>query len=652
MTHMTPNYPFDGETMVGKVSEAKNRLVADSLLHPLLAASWERSMKHGLKRRDHALFNNTVSRALGRRIAEENHRLLSHATPEMVKLYGGLGSTRWLALCVNAGGQLIGSIGDRASAPRELRTLMHPGRSLVEAELGTTAPGCVLEVGRPVVVTRGEHFLFELASFFCASAPIAGPDGKLVGALDISGIDVEALPLANDMVVLAARAIENSMLSDMGACALLHFHCDERLLGTPFEALVAVEPNGAIAGANRAARQLLSLPSSGAVTTPLELLFESVPVNLLQHTRAHHGEKIRVRAHTGAVAYLTVEHQPGPSRSRPALRLGPPVSTLRSGRLFVLKDENLAKNFEIATHMLRHGLPVLLEGETGTGKELFARALHEAVRPHGPFLAVNCAAIPEGLIEAELFGYADGAFTGGRKGGASGKIEHAQGGVLFLDEIGDMPVAMQSRLLRVVQERSITRIGDSREMAVDVLVISATHHRLEQLVARGEFREALFYRLNGFRLRLPALRERKDVVEIIEALLRRWDSAEGANAGCAELGELITSRALARLLGHSWPGNIRQLEQTIRALTALRRPHLPIDMTDLPEDLRGVQGDDESCGFARNSKPSLLDDAENRVIQQALRDHGNNISSAARALDISRTTLYRKLKHSGQSARH
>lgn len=647
MAHVTPDHPFDGGAMVGSIEQEKGRLVADSSLHPTLAASWERSMKHGLKRRDHALFNNTVSRALGRRIAEENHRLLSHATPEMVRLYGGLGSTRWLALCVNASGQLICSIGDRSSAPRELRVLMHPGRSLVEAELGTTAPGCVLEVGRPVVVTRGEHFLLELANFFCASAPIAGPDGSLVGALDISGVDVESSPLANDMVVLAARAIENSMLSDMDGCALLHFHCDERLLGTPFEALLAVEPGGAVAGANRAARQLLSLPNSGAVAAPLESLFESVPADLLQRARADHGEKIRVRAHTGALAYLAVEHRQGPSRPRSPLRADPPANAPRSERVFVLKDPKLAKNFEMATRMFQHGLPVLLEGETGTGKELFARALHEASRPHGPFLAVNCAAIPEGLIEAELFGYADGAFTGGRKGGAPGKIEQAQGGVLFLDEIGDMPVAMQSRLLRVVQERRVTRVGDSREVAVDISIISATHHRLEQLVARSEFREDLFYRLNGFTLRLPPLRERTDMVEIIEALLRRWNGAENADAECTKFGALMTPNALACLLAHSWPGNIRQLEQTLRALSALRHPHLPIDVADLPEDLRGIRGSDGSRS-TRNAKPSLLDDAENRVIQQALRDHDNNVSAASRALGISRTTLYRKLKHSWQ----
>jgi len=615
-------------------------------LSPDLRASWERSQKYGLRRQDHVLFSNAVTRALEKRVVDENHRLLEHASSELVRLYTGLGSARWVSLCVNAQGQVVCSVGDRAAAPKQIRTLMHPGRLLNEAELGTTAPGCALEVDRPVVVTRGEHFLLELKNFFCACAPIHGPSGELAGVLDISGVDVESLPLASDMVGLASRAIENSMLQVLSSCMLYRFHCDERLLGTPFEALLAVDGDGVVQGANRAARQMLALPKASALhsrTAAVADLFDCRVGQLVDQVRAKSGEYLKVRTTSGALIYLKVDAESATRPRRAAPPRAPQTSTLANGKLFVLKDTSLLHGFERAISMFRHGLPTLLEGETGTGKEVFARALQEAARPHGPFIALNCAAIPEGLIEAELFGYADGAFTGGKRGGAPGKIEKAHGGVLFLDEIGDMGLALQSRLLRVVQERVVTRVGDSREIPVDILVLSATHSRLEQRVAKGEFREDLFYRLNGCTLRLPPLRERQDVRDIAGELMLHY-SAMHDDGNNPRLDDLITPAAFERLVAYSWPGNIRQLEQTVRGLLALRMPPARIDVDDLPPEIRatGETGGNVAVPVAVGA--SLLEAAEDQLIHQVLREQGGNISAAARILGISRTTLYVKLK--------
>jgi sigma-54 dependent transcriptional regulator, acetoin dehydrogenase operon transcriptional activator AcoR len=257
--------------------------------------------------------------------------------------------------------------------------------------------------------------------------------------------------------------------------------------------------------------------------------------------------------------------------------------------------------------------------------------------------------MPEGLIEAELFGYADGAFTGGRKGGAHGRIEQAHGGVLFLDEIGDMAVGMQSRLLRVVQERVVTRIGDSREVPVDVLILSATHCRLDALVARHEFREDLYYRLAGFTFRLPPLRDRTDIADIASGFLLRHDAQLGARGQPSGLDAIIRPRAFALLLNYGWPGNIRQLEQTIRALVAMRSPNMPIDINDLPDEIRmqaAARSTEKSAAEA--GKPTLAA-AQDALIRQVLSEHGGNVSAAARALGVSRTTLYSRLnRHSGR----
>ena len=618
-------------------------IVATGVLHPLLTASWERSMKHGLRRQDHALFSHAVTSALSRRVVEENRRLLTHASPEMVRLYTGLGSVRWVALCVNAAGQVVCSVGDGNAAPREIRVLMHPGRRLVEAELGTTAPGCTLESGRPVVVTRGEHFLFELSHFFCACAPIYGPDGALAGALDITGVDVESLPLANDMVGVAARAIESSMLTDLGGSALIRFHCDERLVGTPFEGVLVVDADGGVAGANRAARQLLSLPLAGAIEGTLESLFEDRPEGLLSGAHRTGDAAAHLRTHDGALAFAKVEPVTPQPRRSPVARAARSRESSVLAQPFVLQDDHLRRDLERATCLLRDGLPILIEGESGTGKELFARALHEAVRPDGPFVAVNCAAIPEGLIESELFGYADGAFTGARKGGSSGRIEQANGGVLFLDEIGDMPLVMQSRLLRVVQDRRITRVGGCGDTRVDILIVSATLHCLDSLVAQKAFREDLFYRLNGFTLRLPPLRERRDAAAIVRELLLHHDARHSNGVRRVDVDEIVTPRAFEQLVAHRWPGNVRQLDQVIRRLVALRSPSAPIDVADLPES--GLVIEPLPVRAAPQvGPPQLLHAAQQSLMLQVLRDHGGNVSAAARALGISRTTLYARLK--------
>jgi transcriptional regulator of acetoin/glycerol metabolism len=633
---------------------------------PALAASWERSQRHGLRRQDRALFNNVVTATVSRQVEEENRWLRTHANPEMQRLYASLGCARWLALCVNTTGQIVSHVGERSAAPREIRVLMQPGRRLLEAELGTTAPGCVLEERRPVIVVRGEHYLHELDHLFCASAPIVAPDGSLAGALDITGCDVRALPLASDMVGFAVRRIENSMVADLSDCTLLHFHRDERLLGTPFEAQLAIDREGRIRGANRTACQLLSLRDESGVGVALASVFEGGLDQLLR--RGHvAGETLRIRGHDDSFTFTRISYRDGRRGTAgrsvgPRVGTGAPVLAASADRTLVCEDAALLAGIDRALRIARSGLPVILEGETGTGKEMIARALHQALRPQGPFLALNCSAIPESLIEAELFGYVDGAFTGGRRGGAPGKLERAHGGTLLLDEIGDMPLALQGRLLRVLQERTVTRIGDDRECPVDLLVLSATHRRLEQLVAEGRFREDLYYRLNGYTIVLPPLRERTDVRALADRLAARWMGAQADDEAARVVGTttdaaaLFTPGALVRLEGYSWPGNVRQLEQTLRALIALRVQGRMIDVDDLPPELRGdalahdshlSRHDGHLSSDPAVAPPQSLSAIELDAVRRALREHGGNVSAAARALGVSRSALYAKMRRHG-----
>jgi transcriptional regulator of acetoin/glycerol metabolism len=300
-----------------------------------------------------------------------------------------------------------------------------------------------------------------------------------------------------------------------------------------------------------------------------------------------------------------------------------------------------------ATRVIARGTPLLLRGETGAGKEVFARSVHQqGPRARGPFVAINCASLPESLIEAELFGYRAGAFTGAERRGRRGKIAQADGGTLFLDEIGDMPLALQARLLRVLDERMVSPLGTDEVQPVDFLLISASHRNLPQLVAEGRFREDLYYRLCGFEVSLPALRERSDRRALIAELL------------ALESGDLasLTPEAQTLLEQHPWPGNVRQLRHALRTALALADDDGRIDLPHLAS-LRAATVRSgapltlpapAASTSVDNDAPALppmnpIQAKEREVLLQLLEDHRWNVSNVAKALDVSRNTLYRKL---------
>ena len=303
-------------------------------------------------------------------------------------------------------------------------------------------------------------------------------------------------------------------------------------------------------------------------------------------------------------------------------------------------SEALRQAVNLARKVAATDTSVLLTGETGTGKDLLAQAIHnDSARARQPFVAVNCASIPDTLIEAELFGYEEGAFTGARRKGAVGKILQAHGGTLFLDEIGDMPQHLQARLLRVLQERKVSPLGAGKEVAVDVTVISATHKNLKELMARGAFREDLYYRLNGLVVRLPALRERTDLEAVVHRVLQ-------SVAGSAPPPG-ITPAAMALLARCAWPGNLRQLHNLLRTAAAMRDGAEAIAPAHLPEDFLEElrQGDDvRGDGLEHPAGSPRLQTVALDAMARALRQHEGNVSAAAKALGVSRNTIYRK-KH-------
>ena len=306
-------------------------------------------------------------------------------------------------------------------------------------------------------------------------------------------------------------------------------------------------------------------------------------------------------------------------------------------------DAGVARALAQARRVLDADIPVLVQGETGSGKEVFARALHQrSARAGMPFVAVNCAALPEGLIEAELFGYEDGAFTGARKSGSPGLLRQADRGVLFLDEIGDMPLALQPRLLRVLQDRELLPLGGGKPVRLDFALVCATHRDLGAAVAEGRFRADLYYRISHHCVHLPSLREHGDVAALVDGL---WARVAG--------GRRLAPDTRHALAGYAWPGNLRQLVSCLRTLVALSEPGEVVDAALLPGYLRmpaaevggndAIAVADAMAMDARANADTDLATMTTALMRATVDACGGNMAQAARRLGISRSTLYRKL---------
>lgn len=578
------------------------------LLPAAVARSWERSRDAGLEPWEQRLASAEVPLFT---LDEADHQLANCVKPEIERLWQVFGGQSWTLFCVNTQGVIVHA--RHAGEAGALDTLQ-VGRRIHEVDIGTTAPSCTLMERKPVILLGCQHYLNEFEQFFCVSVPVHGVNGELIGALDITGIGERNAQAVLDQLRIAAMATENRLFASLTDCQILSLQHDPRLIGTPLQGLLALNGDGHIRAANGTARRLLGLPESPGndAVQHWERLFKQHPTKA---TRKQSPSLVRLNDGSCLYAHALSANTVKPHRPLP-------VTTVAQSPLGL--DTGLNRQFDAAQKAFAAGIPVLLLGATGTGKEVFARALHDAWNAEAPFVAINCSAIPESLIEAELFGYTDGTFTGARKGGTKGRIEEANGGTLLLDEIGDMPAPLQTRLLRVLQERRVTRLGSSESRPLDVRIISATHCDLPSLIGERRFREDLYYRLNGFQANLPALCERKDLDHLIATLLNRYGKCR------------LHPESLELLLVQRWPGNIRQLEQALRLASALAEEHGEI----LPEHLSGLSGSDLPA-------VTPLKATEQRTIQEALQANGGNISATAQKLGISRTTLYKKLKEAG-----
>ena len=609
---------------------------------------------------------------------------------EMTTLYQQLADNESAVVLTDIDGVIVHMVSSPEFAAEVAPLGLRAGGMWSEAAAGTNGMGTCLVAATPVSVRREDHFFTQFTQLTCSAVPVFDPSGRIVAVLDVSsrsGLMQQHLLV---LLGMTARMIENRLIDQRFQGAYpLHFHSRPEFVYTLHEGKLAVGDDGRILAANRSALFQLGLQSVDEIRSRhIEDLFQTSLSDMLQRSASASFHPVVTYRTNAALRFFAVARRPASDADAPAspsVPVGAPTSLIAqparaparpttvpaSTAASTFGDPRLAAQLDTAVRVIARRTPVLLCGETGSGKEVFARAVHDA-SPHaaGAFVAINCASLPENLIESELFGYRAGAFTGAQRTGRRGKILQADAGTLFLDEIADMPLELQARLLRVLDERRVTPLGTEETHAVDFQLISASHSHLPSLVQEGRFREDLYYRLAGIELQLPTLRERSDRHELIRAVL----AAEGGPAVS------LSAEAERLLMEHPWPGNIRQLGHVLRSAVALAdgrlitREHLPslavnlrpvLARQPLPASpgLAGANADpharaslDPASAAAANGvngasgdnaciplKLNLIQTNERQVLLQMLEQHRWNVSNVSKALDVSRNTLYRKL---------
>jgi len=572
----------------------------------------------------------------------EHPRLQDHRAPlehiiavahwQMSNLHQQLGRDGHVVLLTDARGVAIDSVFNESERAEFQRSGLWLGSVWSEDCEGTNGVGTCLVERQHVTIRRDQHFRGKHAGLTCSASPIFDASGELLAVLNLSSVQEEeslqqhfkAMALTN----LTANLIESCyFLGHDPQRYLLRFHPESGFVGLLGEGLLSFDESACICSVNHAALALLGLSRDQVVGQSLTMLLETPLDQVMSQAGSQPNVCWPMRLVHGRLLYGQVRE---PLCQVPLVT--PAIPKINDVHV-CLEDPRLQRGFARSLRVLERDVPVFLQGETGTGKEAFAAALHRASsRASQPFVAINCAAIPETLIESELFGYRGGSFTGARKDGMIGKLEQAHGGILFLDEIADMPLALQTRLLRVLEERQVVPLGGATARPLDIRLISASHQDLHASVAEGRFREDLFYRIAGFSVKLPPLRERSDKGRLLDLLLREEtkDARIRLEAGVRE-----------RLLAQPWPGNVRQLRTCLRTLVALALEGR-VTLDDLAELLPAVPA---TVALAQNP----LGISERQTLITLIEAEHWHIAHVAARLRISRNTLYRKLRHHGIS---
>ncbi|MBN2873765.1 MAG: sigma 54-interacting transcriptional regulator [Spirochaetales bacterium] len=584
---------------------------------------------------------------------EAKRELVLVAEPFLEQLHGFLRGSNFFSMLTDADGCILSMVGDESILAEAFALRMTPGAYMDEASIGTNAMGTCLIEAEPVQVSGPEHFVEAYHLWTCSGAPIRGVDGSIIGAIDLTGYSEYVHPHTLGMVVAAADAVSRML-------EIRHYNEElamtnkylETILESISAGIVTVGLDGKVKTANEHAATMFGYDVPTMLKLSAQDLIEGWEeiLLMLRSDQRFMDEDVSVRATANKLQFnlsaYPILDSSGDLRDvifvfKDVKKIRKLANRIMGRRALYTFDKIVGKNpdfvrvLNFAKKMADSRSNILIMGESGTGKELFAQAIHNhSDRRDESFVAINCAAIPRTLIESELFGYEEGSFTGARRGGQPGKFEVADGGTVFLDEIGEMPLDMQTRLLRVIEEGTVCRIGSSTESVVNVRIVAASNKDLEEEVNNGNFRKDLYYRLNVLPMRLPPLRERRDDIPLLVDYFMLQITRK-LNKKPVEIPE----EHIRQLMEHDWPGNIRELENLVE---------LMVNAEGLPWRLPLPFPRHDDIGsptppMPANLNSERLSDVERRHILATLDRHGGNMSLAAKALGIGRNTLYRKL---------
>ncbi|WP_034633445.1 sigma-54-dependent Fis family transcriptional regulator [Maridesulfovibrio bastinii] len=632
-------------------------------VRPEISQSWVRCYKARVDP-----FGNCGVSVLHRHTVDElrnsHAELLEIARPFMNRLYEIIAGSKLVVFLSDENGVILESIGDHEVKYSASKVNLVTGTNWNEEKVGTNGIGTALKLKVPIQISGKEHYCAKLHRWTCSAAPIINDQSEIIGVLQVSGPSREVHLHTLGMVVASVEAIcgqirikkKNNELKKIN-------HSLNQIFHTMSDGAMITDKDGVISQINKAGKQIFGEDTEGQSIKEIlsnrpelwnnlynGISYSDVELMLTSPKGSFHclitgtpfkGDNGKT---DGAVVFLNqiknvkklVNHFSGAQASFN-------FSDIIGSSEELMQAVNTAKGAAQCTSN------VLIYGESGTGKELFAQSIHnDSPRSAGPFIAMNCAAFPRELIASELFGYTDGAFTGARRGGRPGKFEMADGGTLFLDEIGDMPIDQQAMLLRVLQEKKITRIGGDHLIPINVRFVCATNKNLLEEISKGNFRTDLYYRLNVIRVKIPPLKDRmKDLRDLFSHLLAKICQRQGR---CIHS---VSEKLMQHLQRYDWPGNVRELENVIEKMLSIDLGATELGIEHLPTRIVEMQKAPAVCSSPfypnpnhdhEHKKKEMSDFIlEKELLIKLLTTHKGNISRVAKEMSLSRNTVYRKM---------
>ncbi|HCG7665469.1 TPA: sigma-54-dependent Fis family transcriptional regulator [Vibrio parahaemolyticus] len=572
-----------------------------------LSTSWIRSEQAGLKQRRRPEDIRVTPATLQDRRHQLNFLLetvTQFALPLFIQLFAHSDSR---LILTDADGVIIGSWGQPKFREKLTEIALSSGACWQEKVKGTNAIGTAIIEAKPVSVIGDQHFIQHHRFISCSANPIFDHLGHLIGVLDITSEqkkhDFSTQVLVQNMV----QQVENQLLNLIPQGHIrVDLACEKGLLNSGWQGIIIANEDGQILAHNQVASQLLAQQNVIGQSLDDILSIQSTDHPFVFKTKPLTDKKVKSRSVTAS-------------------------NDLHYG------DSTVEHCWQQANRVIDKDISLLILGETGVGKNEFVKALRKnSQRKTGPLVSVNCGALPKDLVESELFGYVAGAFTGANNKGYQGKIRQAHKGILFLDEIADLPLDAQSRLLHVLQDKTVLPVGSNQSVQVDTQIIAATHKDLDSLVSEGLFRQDLYYRLNGLIIELPRFEERDDKQQLIENIHRRH----------AESKQQLCPHLLSLMLSYSWPGNLRELDSLIKVSALMAQGEETLELAHVPTHLSKKLSQAQDVTTAAEPTLKLRATVEDKLLKTYQANQGN-ISKTSRMLGVSRNTIYRKLKGLG-----